>query len=317
MGNNNNNKNNFYHDNKEGEPNGHKRRISITLGDAIEERKRKLIEKKKFTQEENRQKILDSLLNTYFTRNKERQGRSISELMKDTGCARKTIYNKLHEEGLIKDGFVMKIGSKRGKYYLTSKALKDPTLRAHLFGMNAVKRLLNPTNLKDKFSIEKISKKSKFCNNKIARDIIKRGKHLRKRIMKDNISEFQNQDYEQIQNYIKSQIPKSQLINETALELFEVANRIGLFVTYTLLQALNPEQITDSATPITTTLLNLRNTAATMRDNLSLNWIDNVIRPRQLLMEFIDKGFIRSRLKFQKREERILPVILLTLLTRL
>ncbi len=271
---------------------GQKPRFDEKL-EAIKTAARKvLIESRESLREQNKKKVLNSLLKSYFARDKDRQGRSVPELIEGTGLARKTVYNILYEN-LIKDGFVVKLGNKRGKYYLTSKALKDPTLRAHLFAMESVKRLLNPTNLNDIFRTENIStsKASKFCNNnKIARNIIERGRGLRKSIMEHNESEFQNQNYEQIQNYVKSQIPRSQIVDEIALALFEFGNRIGFFVTYTLLQALNPEHVPSSVVADRTVL----------RDGLSLNWVDNAIRPRELLMEFINQWFISSRLRFQK-----------------
>ena len=111
-------------------------------------------------------------------------------------------------------------------------------------------------------------------------------------------------------------IPPTHDVDEDALWLFELANRIGFLILYVLLQALNPKQIDEAKIDVVGTgtgishssdpshlYIDIRNRAL-LRDTLSFSWVDNALlnlNIRDLLMAFSDLWFIRQRIRRKPR----------------
>jgi hypothetical protein len=287
-----------------------KRPIPSSMDEGLKSRREELIDKKKAEGQQNRLKIVTSLLKAYSTRDKERQeGVSVSDLIKDTRLTRQTVYNILQR--LAKDNFVRKIGNKQGGIYLTSTAFNDHAFRAYFFVREVIRRLIGPGPTQQGeldpayiFNAVQIWKSSKFCNTsvgeKIARKYYDRISKMRERYGSMTI------------------IPPAHDVDEDALWLFELANRVGFLIVYTFLQTLNPKQVDEAMIDIIDTTANSnpnRNPSssssshlhidsrnrALLRDTLSFSWVDNalVLNIRDLLTAFTNQWFITQRLKIR------------------
>ena len=135
---------------------------------------------------------------------------------------------------LIDDRLVVKLGGKRGKYYLTAHALGQPSLIASRFGHRAIIELFMN---QDVF----LCLDSEFCN-----------KQQVKTILDSVISSISTASKDSVVNILKLKLKNPNRLIETEptwanglrkLQMFEIVNRIGALVTYFLIDALNPEKI--------------------------------------------------------------------------
>jgi hypothetical protein len=260
--------------------------------------------------EQNKEKILYCLSNSL-------DELSTTQLSKQTRIHRRMIFDICKE--LMEDDLVMKGRGKRGKYHLTPKALSMDSFVSVTFGHEAMERLLNPTDPKDKFAIENIctNRDNKFWDSKLVMDIIKQGKSLRQNI---DVPRHFSHEHDPVkryileQNYIRSHIPVTFLGNELALHLTEFTSRVAFLIIYVLLQTLNPERSTTGGTVVTVNPAIITsvpisvidggcipitsNDYKVFSDYLSMRWVRRALDLRQLLNLFIRQPFIMSRLKF-------------------
>lgn len=183
------------------------------------------------------------------------EGLSTTELTNSLKLSRDTVYVLCKE--LSADGLVNKVNGKRGKYKLTSKAFGDPDLSSFLFGSMALHSLE---------ACKPISSYSEFCKIKYCRRIL----------------------HNSIQKPLKSDSRKSIY----KLGIFDFASMIGAYITYVLIEAINPNRLQPSITSKKVRLIPPRD----KKGILVQKWINNALSPSQILNEFEKFALVRNLL---------------------
>jgi hypothetical protein len=147
-----------------------------------------------------------------------------------------------YTQHLMKDGKISRVGT-HGKYFPTEEGYKDPLLNATLFGDHFRSRLLD-------------NKEDLVLCNKIIRDF-----RLNKEI--------------DCTTYITLYEPKFANGKEIERALFEFSNRIGAFITYALIQTMNPDN-------------NKMSLSAREQDEIVKKWAQNSI---SRILPFLVRNF--------------------------
>jgi predicted transcriptional regulator len=158
-----------------------------------------------------------------------RGGISHKQLAQIADLDRKSL--RKYTQHLMKNGKIRRDGI-YGKYFLTDEAYKDPLLNATLFG--------------DKFRFTLLGKKENLvlCNQIITDFVLKK----------------------QIDCTTYTRLYKPMFTNKDSLEhaLFEFSNRVGAFIIYALIQAMNPNN-------------NKMSLSTKAQDEIVKKWADNCI----------------------------------------
>jgi hypothetical protein len=159
---------------------------------------------------------------------------------------------------LIRDLYLIKEGGNRGKYILTEKAFNYPAVGGFLFGQKALIEIMN------------WQRKSITINNKLwNRELINRIIKSRVEPERKNSGEEQGEQNLEFYKFI----------------LFEFANRIGAYITYSMIQALNPHRSTKNI-----------DLTGSQKNALVRDWLDNTISGQSILEEFEKISIVRKAL---------------------
>ena len=189
-----------------------------------------------------------------YIRKVEPAGASVDEISNQLKCNMETagIYcMELQKKGLITRK------TKVSKYHLTGKIGNFPELIPMSFGMQAYREILD---------WKYVTLNNKFCNSRMCTDKI-----IRSRGSLGHGLKYLSGEKEIIQ-----------------LALFEFASRIGAFIMYNLLQAINPNP------NIRYTRMATKGSILKGSDEFAMMWIDNAINPDVILHEFSRMTIVES-----------------------
>lgn len=193
-------------------------------------------------------------------------GKTTSELVKETGLDRDTIYS--HCKQLIKKGLIIKQG-KFGKYRLTTKFYNNPIYMAQCL----MREILQEPSFRTGY----VSLHNKFTNEKL--------------------SEKFEDLYSQGTNFFKIIRNRSKM---DAILIYEFANRIGAIITYLIIQAFQFSRDSQSSLLNAMSHMEKNNSNANQQkyrqkgfvdgnlmDKLTIEWINKAIQPYMILNEFV------------------------------